>query len=144
MIPLTDPEIDLLVGRDIDAIIAVEVFNKPFRQRMHKEDCANCGGDIYICEGEACRYSTRSRAAHILIDRLAKSDFGFWCRIQTSFTPAAPYFVGFTPHGTTGWNGRPDYESGGRCFEEAAARAALKAVAAKQRQEMLEKVEVTG
>lgn len=140
MIHLTDPEIDALpAGRQIDTLIAAEIMFDPEFKKLVKKCCSYCGGWTRDCDG--CRFSEFTHAAHSLIDRLAV--LGFWCRTTSPFTPGSLHFSGFTPHGTSGWNGRPDHESGGESFELSVARAALKAVAAKQRQEAMGQEEVT-
>jgi hypothetical protein len=57
-------------------------------------------------------------------------DRGFWCRIQTAWRPGDESHAGFTPHGSTGWNGRPDHEASAPLGREARAVvcAALKAL----------------
>ncbi len=50
---------------------------------------------------------------------------GFHWRIQTPFQPGEPYFAGFTPHGVTGWNGRPDFQGSGPTPEIAICDAFL-------------------
>lgn len=43
-----------------------------------------------------------------LLERM--QDLGFWCQERTPFTPEEGlYWCGFTPHGTTGFNGVPDF-----------------------------------
>jgi hypothetical protein len=36
---------------------------------------------------------------------------GMWLKLQTPFAPGRPSCAGFTPHGISGWNGRPDHRS---------------------------------
>ena len=45
---------------------------------------------------------------------------GFHAVVKTPFTPANKYVAGFTPHGMTGWNGRPDF-----CAVESTAPLAI-------------------
>lgn len=66
--------------------------------------------------------------------KAARGYDGWWCRITSPFEPGEPWFVGFTPLGWSGWNGRPDHEAGDAAAPMAAALAAL----------MVLGVEVTG
>ncbi len=56
---------------------------------------------------------------------------GWWCVIKTPFEPGLPYFAGFTPHGSAGWNGRPDYDHQDAEIGRAIAVAALRALEGK-------------
>ncbi len=62
-------------------------------------------------------------AAWGLVERMVAR--GFWCQVKTPFEPALVYIAGFTPHGTTGWNGRPDFKGHGDTAAEAICRAFL-------------------
>ncbi len=57
---------------------------------------------------------------------------GWWAQIKTPFQPASDggdlYWVGFTPLGTTGWNGRPDINVGDVTLRGALYRAVLLAL----------------
>ena len=44
---------------------------------------------------------------------------GHWYRLSSPFQPDDGYHAGLTPHGVTGWNGRPDYRGDGQTLEEA-------------------------
>lgn len=46
--------------------------------------------------------------AWLLVEKLNEQ---FHMRLTTPFMPDCPYFAGFTPHGVTGWNGRPDIQA---------------------------------
>lgn len=55
---------------------------------------------------------------------------GWWAAIKTPFSPGESpnghlYWVGFTPLGTTGWNGRPDHQVGDVTLRGALWRAVL-------------------
>lgn len=69
-------------------------------------------------------YSSNIKQAFELIE-YAKSN-GFWCQIKTPFTPNDPYICGFTPHGVTGWNGRPDHCGAAPTLETAICKAFLR------------------
>lgn len=47
------------------------------------------------------------------------TELGYWCQERTPFFPGDVYKCGFTPHGTTGWNGVPDHWSSGATRLEA-------------------------
>lgn len=57
-------------------------------------------------------------------------ELGWHARLTTPFQPGQRYHCGFTPHGTSGWNGRPDHDAGAASMPLAICLAALKAVAA--------------
>lgn len=48
---------------------------------------------------------------------------GFWMLLKSSFEPGGDWICGFTPHGTSGWNGAPDFEGFGKTAIEAATNA---------------------
>jgi hypothetical protein len=58
----------------------------------------------------------------------AMAQRGHYLTLRSPFEPGQPYFAGFTPHGTTGWDGRPDHEAPGATAPLAVARAALLAL----------------
>jgi hypothetical protein len=68
-------------------------------------------------------YSTDIAAAWLVVDGMARR--GFHARLKTPFTPSDLCFAGFTPHGSTGWNGRGDYEASAESMPLAICRAAL-------------------
>lgn len=55
---------------------------------------------------------------------------GYWLKLTSPFDPSDPnlnqWHAGFTPHSTTGWNGRPDWRASGDTAMLAICRAALK------------------
>lgn len=52
---------------------------------------------------------------------------GYWCRLQTPFDDRDTcYWAGFTPHGTSGWNGRPDHWTNAQTLPRAICLAALR------------------
>lgn len=53
-----------------------------------------------------------------------------WCQMRTPFGGSSGdgHWAGFTPHGTTGWNGRPDFFTKAAHMPLAVCRSALKAV----------------
>lgn len=69
-------------------------------------------------------YSTSWSDAALVLDELAKTHH--W-RLLSPFLPGEPWFAGLTPHGCTGWNGRPDVEASGKTGPEAICKAALAA-----------------
>jgi hypothetical protein len=55
---------------------------------------------------------------------------GYWVKITGPWLPSGPgtsglWNAGFTPHGTTAWNGKPDYAGSGHTMPEAICIAAL-------------------
>lgn len=54
---------------------------------------------------------------------------GFWCQIRTPFmADEGLYWAGFTPQGTSGWNGTPDNWTGAPRLSIAVCVAALAAL----------------
>lgn len=53
---------------------------------------------------------------------------GFHAKLQTPFIPGDANHAGFTQHGTSGWNGRPDYGGDADSMPLAICRAALAAL----------------
>ena len=41
----------------------------------------------------------------------AMREKGWWMRLDSPFNATEPYWAGFTPLNTTGWNGRPDHKA---------------------------------
>lgn len=73
------------------------------------------------------RYSTDPAASKQLRDKMWAD--GWWCQIRNGWTLDDPKcWAGFTPHGVTGWNGRPDNWTEADTEEMAVALAALSAV----------------
>lgn len=72
------------------------------------------------------RYSSDWAAAGEVLERLGA--LGYHARVQSPFAPGKPWWCGFTPHGCSGWNGRPDYQESGATGPEAICRAALATV----------------
>ena len=70
------------------------------------------------------RYSTNLRAAFEVVAEMQRR--GYWLRILSPRIPGQdPWWAGFTPHGVTGWNGRPDHEESGATPMVAICLAAL-------------------
>jgi len=103
---------ELLAGRELDAEIDCQVF----------------GVTYWAPDWIHSYYSTSPTAAWRVIERLQA--LGWWCEIKTPFEPGEPYWVGFTPHGVTGWNGQPDHKDYGYTMPLATCRAALATVGA--------------
>lgn len=72
-------------------------------------------------------FSSDIAAAWNVIERM--QELGWWARLTTPFEPGQPWFCGFTPLGTSGWNGRPDHQEGAETMPLAICRCALKALA---------------
>lgn len=68
-------------------------------------------------------YSDDSAAADQLVEEMAAR--GFWCQYHSPFEPGMAHRAGFTPHSTTGWNGRPDFPGEGTTRPDAVSAAAL-------------------
>lgn len=107
---------ELKAGLELDQLVAEKVMGWRRVPQIAETPC----------------YSTSIAAAWRVIDRMAV--LGYHARIDTPFTPGDPYWVGFTTHGCSGWNGRPDHQDKGETVGEAACKAALAAVGAVETQ----------
>ena len=128
---MTDELVDHLTGRKLDGMVAAHVMGWTVveweRELVY---IANGGDRPQPVPGFFCRPVDMLK----IVDRMA--DLGFWWEVKSPFDPfVSNWFAGFTPHNTSGWNGRPDHQSPGKTMMEATARAALKHVFAKSRQE---------
>jgi hypothetical protein len=113
---------EMKAGRELDARVAECVMGK---------QAASWGGFGLMEDAERIavdlpHYSTDIAAAWLVMDEMDRR--GFHGRLTTPFEPGQPYFAGFTPHGMSGWNGRPDHEGSGDTPSLAICRAALAAV----------------
>lgn len=106
---MTDEEIDTMkAGSELDALIAEQFFGRRFGY-----------------------YSGRIDYAWQVVEKM--ESLGHWCQTQTPFGAIGSlaaydgYWAGFTPHGTTGWNGTPDHWTCAETLPLAICLAALKA-----------------
>ena len=72
-------------------------------------------------------YSTSIADAWLVVETMR--DLGFWCVVKSPFIPGELYHAGFTPHATSGWNGRADHRGSGDTPAFAISNAALAYVA---------------
>ena len=56
---------------------------------------------------------------------------GRWMHLKSPFEPGGKWSCGFTPHGTSGWNGVPDFEGFGLTPQIAAEEAYTKFLSSK-------------
>lgn len=73
-------------------------------------------------------YSTDIAAAWQVVVKMGER--GYHARVQSPFIPGDEFHAGFTPHGSSGWNGRPDFAASADSAPLAICRAALLAVEA--------------
>lgn len=113
MSELTAEQIDAMpAGRELDLLVAEKVLGwKP------------CPPGHFTTVEES-----------VSIVRLHMERTHHW-RLQSPFEAGGPtagpgntYWAGLTPHGCTGWNGRPDYQAPGETLALAICRAALRCV----------------
>lgn len=67
--------------------------------------------------------STNWTAAGHVVKKM--NEEGYWLELNSPFYEGVPWFAGFTPHHTTGWNGIPDNNAPGQDAPEAICKAAL-------------------
>ena len=82
------------------------------------------GGNIWVSDiglvydsfdqgGYWHEWNPRTRWDHAGMLEAKLGECGFWLELKSPFFPGQPYFAGFTPHNTTGWNGVPDNKRAG-------------------------------
>lgn len=113
-----DTVLALAAGRELNILIAERVMGLIPHQESEPHD----GGTCYDPEMPP-RYSSDIKAAWRVVEKL--DEHGFHAVVKSPFTAGEPYHAGFTPHGQTGWNGRPDYAGSGDTMPLAVCRAAL-------------------
>jgi len=125
-------------GRELDALVATlvmgwtEVQDVPYRETHWDHLTFRYSGNrpTGFRPGksqslqEVPAFSTSIAAAWEIVDKA--SEMGYHARVKSPFMPGELYWAGFTPHGSTGWNGRPDYEGSGETAALAICRAALR------------------
>jgi hypothetical protein len=112
-------------GREMDAMVAKHVMGLRGAAEGGWSDPRHLS-DGRVLPGLTPRpYSTSIAVAWAVVEKMGER--GFHCRIVTPFYPGRPYHVGFTPHGTTGWNGRHDHEGSADTMPHAICLAALRA-----------------
>jgi len=68
--------------------------------------------------------STEITSAWVVVQTLHRR--GYWCQMRTPFDDDDPRcWAGFTPHGMSGWNGRPDHWTHAKTLPLAICLAAL-------------------
>jgi hypothetical protein len=121
--------------RELDVLVAEKVFGLvPCTAKCHDF------GNLRPCHAqpnspdqgaETRRYSTRIEDACMVVEAMGKR--GFWARIQSPWDPPEynVYHAGFTAHGNTGWNGRPDFGVADESVCRAICLAALSSIGEK-------------
>ncbi len=116
-------------GRERDALIAEKVMGcvikHTFTWVTGEPDMVHPDGDHQVLP----HFSTDITAAWLVVQALEKR--GFWCEMRTPFSEPFKrdgYWAGFTPHGTSGWNGCPDHWTDAATLPLAICLAALKAI----------------
>jgi len=111
---------ETLAGREFDALIAHEVMGWSAADMRLL-------GDLR----DVPHYSTDIAASWKVVAAMEKR--GYWCQMRTPFGTKAQnlddgYWCGFTPHGTSGWNGTPDHWTSASTLPHAICLAALAAM----------------
>jgi hypothetical protein len=125
-------------GRELDALVAEKVMGWMRVNSPHKITGANgepsglepIGGG-YATFAVVPHYSTDIAAAWQIVEMMERR--GYWCQMRTPFQAGDGgdgFWAGFTPHGTSGWNGRPDHWTDATILPLAICLAALRAVGA--------------
>jgi hypothetical protein len=105
-------------GLELEALVLEKVFGFPRKKVfLFYEDSSY---QHYIPSGKPrCTHEIDARpapwfsrsweAAGMVVEQMAKK--GYWCQIRNEFESPGGIdcWAGFTPHGTTGWKGRPDH-----------------------------------
>jgi hypothetical protein len=66
--------------------------------------------------------STDIAAAWEVVEKINEK---YHWKLHSPFITGSEWFIGFTPHGVTGWNGTPDFNASGNTAPLAICRAAL-------------------
>jgi hypothetical protein len=120
-------------GRELDALIAEKIFGYTLDYEF---------ADMHIPPAPAVKelrdgmdewgilpfYSTEIGDAWLVVELMHTR--GFWCQIRTPFEghDTADCWAGFTPHSTSGWNGRPDHWTQADTVPHAICLAALRCI----------------
>lgn len=117
-------------GRELDALIALQVFRYTLDYEFADTLGAPCVRELrdqYDEWGMLPHYSTDIADAWLVVEKMESC--GWWCQMRTPFEGenSDGYWAGFTPHSTTGWNGRPDHWTHADDMALAICRAALAA-----------------
>jgi hypothetical protein len=127
----------MVAGRELDALVAERVLGWKLIDRIEMGwgegpdvwDCTN-GKDADECYSPTRQHfapSTDISAAWAVVERMREN--GMWMKLTGPFYTDAPLWnAGFTPHGMTGFNGRPDFCGHGDTAPLAICRAALAAL----------------
>ena len=132
------------MSREIDTRVAVEVMGARWEDRTpkgRKKELLMIGGrgaayddgteiHYYGTVGRETlpHYSTSIADAWLVVEKMR--GLGWWLRLSSPFQDGSLWNAGFTPAGTTGWNGTPDHNFASDTAPEAICLAALEAVRA--------------
>ena len=111
-------------GRELDARVATRVMGTEIPAWLEVPDGLDTMTSLEIVP----LYSTSIVAAWSIVDAMERR--GYWCEMRTPFMEPGGddgYWAGFTPHSTSGWNGRPDHWTQAESLPFAICLAALKA-----------------
>ncbi len=146
MNPTEDEIRNMPAGREMDTLVAKYVMGFMVEDgcspNLGKNSCVvrDWEGAIYYCldvdRADALRhaapgYSTDIAATWKVIEAMANlKPYGAWCQIRSPWGKPENdidnlYWVGFTPHLTTGWNGIPDCLASAPIAPLAICRASL-------------------
>ena len=125
---------DIKVGRELDLIVAGKVFG--IKKIHYAEYDTEQEYPEYIPSGKPWRthqidakplphFSTDPTGSHNV--KLKMAETYHWV-IRSPFRIGLKWFAGLTPLGTTGWNGKPDFNASGDTEMEAVCRVALMAL----------------
>ena len=142
---------DIAPGTVLDAMVAELVYGFPCYSPGVQEDDARVPAllDTYqfpcfvaftgVIDGKAEQvpylFKTKTHYAYwspsrnpefakSVIERMAKH--GLWFSCHSPWRPGDKWWGGFTPHGVTGWNGRPDSNMSGVSFEHVVCLSAIR------------------
>lgn len=128
-------------GLELEALVLEKVFGFPRKKVFAAYEGSNYL--MYIPSGKPRRtheidarhvpwFSRSWEAAGMVVEQMATR--GYWCQMRTPFEPhgGPDCWAGFTPHSTTGWNGRPDHWTQAETIPLAICLAALATLEASQ------------
>ena len=119
------------MSNKLDALVATRVMQwKAGQPNINAGLWVDQAGTEHGINHGSGRWSPSTSIADAMEGVEKMSERGWWARIDSPFTKNEGefYTCGFTPMGTTGWNGRPDHYSQGKTAPLAICIAALRAI----------------
>jgi hypothetical protein len=121
-------------GLELESIVLEKIFGFPRKKQFLPYEGSSY--QWYIPSGKPRRtheidakpvpwFSRSMDAVWDVVKKMA--ELGYWCQMRTPFEKdsVSDNWAGFTPHSTSGWNGKPDHWMCAETMPLAICRAAL-------------------